>query len=246
MAWYAYCISEQQAFPFGARARRPYPIDGLKGIGGAQVMVYPSGEFAIIVSEYVRSGDLNQEAIRHHAQVITECFRHGTVLPFRFGSVFETEDALRRAVRSNRRTFTESVSNLRGKSEMHLKVVVYDGAIPELVAASALPPTVGSEYLSQLRQRAARQRERQTKARALSVQVHKLFNPLQEDVSCKKVESGALLLEVAHLIDSRSVDKYQNRFTNATKQLKNCEMVISGPWPPFHFMPDKLRMVSQN
>jgi len=40
-----------------------------------------------------------------------------------------------------------------------------------------LPATVGSEYLSKLREKAVRQRERQTKARALSVQVHKIFRP---------------------------------------------------------------------
>ena len=42
---------------------------------------------------------------------------------------------------------------------------------------------VGGEYLRKLRDQASRERERQTKARALSMQVHKLFCPLEEDVS---------------------------------------------------------------
>lgn len=62
MAWYAYCITEQKAFNGTVRARRPFPIDGLYGIGGAQVLGYPSGDFAVIVSEYVRTGDLYQRA----------------------------------------------------------------------------------------------------------------------------------------------------------------------------------------
>jgi hypothetical protein len=28
--------------------------------------------------------------------------------------------------------------------------------------------------------------------------------------------------------------------------LKNCELAISGPWPPYHFLPGKLRMVAGN
>ena len=58
MAWYAYCITEQQAFQGGTRARRPFPMENLKGIGDAQTFGYPSGEFAVIVSEYVPVDDL--------------------------------------------------------------------------------------------------------------------------------------------------------------------------------------------
>ena len=34
MAWYAYCITEQQAFQGNSRARRPFTIPSLTGIGG--------------------------------------------------------------------------------------------------------------------------------------------------------------------------------------------------------------------
>lgn len=241
MAWYAYCITEQQAFQGDSRARRPFIIENLKGINGAQVLGYPSGEFAVIVSEYERSGTLDQRAILDHARVVSECFRNTTVLPFRFGTVFENDEALRRSVRSNRKAFMASVSRLRGKAEMHLKLLVKDGSLREAMTDVELPTTAGGEYLRKLREKAVRQRERQTKARALSVQVHKLFNPLEEDVCCKKVDSGGMLIDIAHLIDGNSVEKYQNRYNTAARQLKDCELVISGPWPPYHFMPSKLR-----
>lgn len=241
MAWYAYCITEQQAFQGDTRARRPFIIENLKGVNGAQVLGHPSGEFAVIVSEYERSGTLDQRAILDHARVVSECFRNTTVLPFRFGTVFENDEALRRSVRSNRKAFMASVSRLRGKAEMHLKLLVKDGSLREAMADVELPTTAGGEYLRKLREKAVRQRQRQTKARALSVQVHKLFNPLEEDVCCKKVDSGGMLLDIAHLIDGNSVEKYQNRYNTAARQLKDCELVISGPWPPYHFMPSKLR-----
>lgn len=240
MAWYAYCITEQQAFHGTTRARRPFPIEGLKGIGGAQVFGYPSGEFAVIVSAYVRTGELDQRAVLDHARVVSNCFRNTTVLPFRFGTVFETDEALRRAVRMNRKAFTETVVRLRGKAEMHLKLVIKDG-LREAMTDIVLPATAGGEYLTKLREQASRVRERQTKARAISVQVHKLFNPLEQDVSCKKVDSGGMLIDIAHLIDHKSVPKYQNRYNAATRQLKDCQIVISGPWPPYHFMPTKLK-----
>jgi len=241
MAWYAYCITEQQAFHGSVRARRPFPIEGLHGVGGAQVLGYPSGDFAVIVSEYLKEGNLDQRSMVEHACVVGECFRSTTVLPFRFGTIFETDEALRRAVRGNRRAFTESVAHLRGKSEMHLKLILRElsPAVLETVAAK-----LGNEYLTQLRQKATREREAQTKARALNVQVQRLCNPLQAEVSCKKVDSGDLLLDIAHLIDSKTIPKYQNRVAQAIRQLKGCEVVMSGPWPPYHFMPEKLRTVN--
>jgi hypothetical protein len=247
MAWYAYCITEQHAFQTnGTRARRPFTIAAMRGIADSAVLAYPSGDFLVIVSEYQRTGDLDQKAVLSHARVISECFRNTTVLPFKFGTIFDTDDALRRAVRANRKAFTESVARLKGKAEMHVKVVVHDQSLRGVLPDAALPLAAGSEYLCRLREIASRDRERQSKARAVSVQVHKLFSPLDEEISCKKVDSGGLLIDIAHLIDSRTVEKYQNRYIAAARQLKDCQVAISGPWPPYHFTPGKLRTVGPN
>jgi Gas vesicle synthesis protein GvpL/GvpF len=247
MAWYAYCLTELQTLSNGSRSRRPFLLQQLQGVNNAPVFGYPSGDFAVIVSEYERTtAQLDEKSVLEHARVVSMCFRQGTVLPFRFGTVFDTDDALRQAVRANRKAFETSVQRLRGKAEMHLKLVVRDGSLRDAMTDTLLPDTVGREYLAQLRVKASRDRERQTKARALSVQVHKLFNPLEEEISCKKVDAEGMLIDIAHLIDSKSVEKYQNRYSTAAKQLKNCELAISGPWPPYHFLPGKLRTVTGN
>jgi len=242
MAWYAYCITEQQGLQGTTRARRPFAIENLRGVNGASVFACPSGEFAVIVSDYSAGQTLTQQSIVDHARVVSECFRTLTVLPFRFGTIFDSDDALRRAVRNNRKTFLETVDRLRGKAEMHFKLLVKDGTLQEAVAE--LPAGVGGEYLRKLREQATRVRERQTKARALSMQVHKLFSPLEEDVICKRTDSGGMLIDFAHLIDSSSIAKYQNRYGTATRHFKDCHVTITGPWPPYHFMPGKLRTVS--
>jgi len=241
MAWYAYCITEQQGLQTSTRSRRPFAIENLRGVNGAPVLAYPSGEFAVVVSEH-SAQPLTQQAIVDHARVVSECFRTLTVLPFRFGTIFDSDEALRRAVRANRKTFLETVDRLRGKAEMHFKLVVKDGTLEEAILE--LPNGVGGEYLRKLREQASRDRERQTKARALSMQVHKLFSPLEEDVICKRTDSGGMHIDFAHLIESHSVAKYQNRYDAATRHFKDCHVTITGPWPPYHFMPGKLRTVS--
>lgn len=198
MAWYAYCITEQEAWTGTSRARRPFPLEDTKGIHQFQVFAYPSGEFCVIVSEH-SPGDLTQTSMREHAHVISECFRRTTVLPFRFGTVFSDDEQLRRSVRTNRKQFTETVERLRGKAEMHIRLTIRDLSLRQAMTDIELPDVVGDEYLKQLREKASRQRERQSKARALSMQVHKLMNPLAEEVMCRRGESGGMELDITHL-----------------------------------------------
>ena len=234
MAWYAYCIAERQSFPELARHRRPMPLTGVTGLFGNQTFLFPAGDLAVIVSEHQQDDQVrfDQQANKDHARVISDCFKLSTVLPFRFATTFADDDGLRRSVRSNQKHFLANVERLRGKAEMHLKVLV-DDTCP---GNSARDMTVGQQYLTSLRESASRQRERQSKARALSVQMHRLFLPLAEEITCKRMESGKMLLDIAHLIDNRCVERYQNKYSSATHELKDCRMQLSGPWPPYHFV----------
>jgi len=241
MAWYAYCITERNAFPEISRHRRPMPLNGVSGLFGNQTFFFPAADLAVIVSEHLPedaarlAGPEGQAAAREHARVISGCFDKSTVLPFRFGTTFEDDDALRRSVRSNQRHFMANVERLRGKAEMHLKVLV-DDICPETKGVMRSAQAAGQEYLSHLRETASRQRERQSRARALSLQMHRMFLPLAEEITCKRMDSGKMLLDIAHLVDKKTVERYQNKYSSATQQMKDCAMQLSGPWPPYHFV----------
>lgn len=236
MAWYAYCISERQSFPELLRHRKPIPFEAVSGIQENQVFLYPASDLAVIVSEYSPLDPLNQKAAMDHARVIAECFKSSTVLPFRFGTVFADDEALRRSIRSNQRQFLANIDRLRGKAEMHLKVMLDDCCPDQVRRAIPDAGTVGRQYLSNLRESASLQRERQTKARAVSVQMHRMFSPLAEEVSCKRTDAGKMLLDIAHLIENKCVERYQNKYSSASVALKDCQMQLSGPWPPYHFV----------
>ncbi len=235
MAWYAYCIGEKQAFPELARHRKPVPLESVHGVSGNQVFLYPASDLAIIVSEHNPSEALSQKAGVDHARVIADCFQHSTVLPFRFGTVFSDDESLRRSIRSNQRQFVSNIDKLRGKAEMHLKIFVDDCCTKEIGRVLSTD-TVGRGYLSNLRETASRQRERQTRARAVSFQMHRLFLPLDEEVSCRLTENGKMVLDIAHLIERKFIERYQNKFATTSALLRDCHMQLSGPWPPYHFV----------
>jgi hypothetical protein len=235
MAWYAYCIGEKIAFPEIARHRKPVPMESVLGVSGNQVFLYPASDLAIVVSEHNPQETLNQKSGVDHARVIADCFQHSTVLPFRFGTVFNDDECLRKSIRSNQRQFQDNIDKLRGKTEMHLKIFVDDCCTRDI--ERRLPAEgVGREYLTNLRETASRTRERQTRARAVSFQMHRLFQPLDEEVSCRLTESGKMVLDISHLIDRKFVERYQNKFASTSAIMRECQMQISGPWPPYHFV----------
>ncbi len=241
MAWYAYCIGEKQAFPELSHHRKPIPMESLHGVSGNQVFVYPASDLAIIVSEHNPAEVLSQKSGVDHARVIADCFKQSTVLPFRFGTIFNDDESLRKSIRSNQRQFASNIDKLRGKTEMHLKILV-DDCCGHAVEKSLAADSGGRAYLTELRATASRQRERQTRARAVSFHMHRLFLPLNEEISCRLTESGKMMLDIAHLIDRKFVDRYLSKFATTSAAMRECQMQLSGPWPPYHFVQQLTRV----
>ena len=107
-------------------------MESVLGVSGNQVFLYPASELAVIVSEHNPAETFNQKAGVDHARVIADCFQQSTVLPFRFGTVFNDDESLRKSIRSNQRQFLGNIDKLRGKTEMHLKIVVDDCCAREI------------------------------------------------------------------------------------------------------------------
>ena len=210
-------------------------MESVLGVSGNQVFLYPASDLAVIVSEHNPQETFNHRSGVDHARVIADCFQHSTVLPFRFGTIFHDDETLRKSIRSNQRQFLGNIDKLRGKTEMHLKIFVDDCCGRE-IEKSLSADIVGREYLSNLRVNASRARERQTRARAVSFQMHRLFQPLDEEVSCRLMDNGKMMLDIAHLIDRKCVERYQNKFSSTSAIMRECQMQLSGPWPPYHFV----------
>ncbi len=239
MAWYAYCVTEKQAFPELLRHRKPVALPHMTGIEGSQVFLYPASDLAVVVSEHIPSENSSSRHAKDHARVIAACFESASVLPFRFGTVFANDELLRRAVRANQRQFAANLSLLAGKSEMHIKLTLDDCGREQTKDVFG-----GRTHLSDLRESSARQRERQTRARSLAVQINRMFAPLAEEISCRCLESGRMQLDISHLISARLVERYANKFALVREQMRDWEMQLSGPWPPYHFVQNLQRQAS--
>jgi hypothetical protein len=45
-----------------------------------------------------------------------------------------------------------------------------------------------------------------------------------------------MVLDIAHLIERKCAERYHNKFASTVLMMRECQMQLSGPWPPYHFV----------
>ncbi len=215
--YYAYCIfrldpdQEWKVFP---------------GIGERAVFPVREGRLAMLVSRLDGNFTTDAHSIIQHGRVVHRVFERCTVLPFRFGTTFATEQQIRHVLLANRTEFLEAMNRLRGKAEMHVKLL-FTASAPEgeLVGEQPQGQDSGAEFVRRAAERVAG-----------------LFRPLDEQVSVRPLQSGDWLVDFAHLIEDSRVAAYQRIGSSAAERMNDCQLLVSGPWPPYHFLPSAIRI----
>ncbi len=217
MSYYAYCI---------LRLEPDQGWEVIPGVGERSVFAVREGRLIMLVSRLERGFRADAHSIVQHGRVVHRVFEQHTVLPFRFGTTFKSEQQARQVLLANRAEFTDAINRLRGKAEMHVKLLftgggdgrARDGHSPESQKA-------GEAFVRQASERVAG-----------------LYRPLAEQVSVRPLQNGDWLVDFAHLIEGSQVSAYQRVYSGAAERSADCQLLVSGPWPPYHFLPSAIRI----
>ena len=196
----------------------------------------------MLVSRLERDFAFTARSIVEHGQVIARVFENRTVLPMRFGTFFRSEKQVLDLVRENRQSLLEAFCRLRGKAEMRLKLLLgFD-----LPSATGLrkPPrrALGSEEFDMGSDGEPLDPQCRELADQLAGRLREMFRPLDQQVTCRRLETSQLLVDCAHLIETEQVESYQKLCGQATTEVKDCALRVTGPWPPYHFLPTSVRL----
>jgi len=232
MAIYAYCLVR-------LTPNESWPI--LEGIGGRPVFPYRCGKYAMLLSRFRRNFSFTPRSIVEHGQVIARVFETHTVLPMRFGTFFQSERQVEQMIRENQSGLLETFCRLRGKAEMRFKLsfLSTDGDIsrpkkrPQKTRSTR---GVGSSSAESADPRT------QEMAEQLAAKLREMFRPLDDQVTCRQLQSREVVVDCAHLIESENVESYKEICDVASEQVKDCAIRMSGPWPPYHFLPASVRI----
>jgi len=235
MAFYAYCLLR-------LNSDEPWPV--IQGIDNHPVFPLRCGKYTMLLSRLERTFPFTPRSLVEHGQVITRVFESHTVLPMRFATFFQSEKQITDLIQENQKELLEAFCHLRGKAEMRLKFFFQmETQQLETDRHERKPPqrTLGmGDFDSNNAGDPVDSKNRELQQ--LAVRVCGMFRPLEQQMFCRLVHRQELLVDCAHLIESCRVETYQKLYSLASEQVKNCDFRISGPWPPYHFLPSSVRL----
>ena len=220
------------------------PVDGVEsspvralGHAGLTALVSPIGKT-----------ELRAVDVRAHWRVLEHAFEHGTVLPVRFGTILESEEAVRsRLLEPNEDRLTELLQAMDGLIQLNVK-----GCYDE---DSLLRQIVREEpALARLRERAAR-------SGAVAEQLA-LGQRVEQAIAQQRARDGAAVrrtleglaaaardeqvrhpdaFNIAFLVARENTDTFSEHVSNVRQELGDrIEIRYVGPVPPFSFAETEL------
>lgn len=177
-----------------------------------------------------------------HEEVVEELMRDSTVLPARFGTCFGTESGLRATLYQREPELARGLDRVRGAVELGVRALwQWDWNGEDPTAPLSEPPDPGRTYM--LRRLAAERhrRERKTAAEQLTADLHASFASIARDQVCRTLETPGLLLSGAYLVRDGDVEAFRRRAEEVADSAPQVKVLCTGPWPPYHFVPDVCR-----
>jgi Gas vesicle synthesis protein GvpL/GvpF len=159
--------------------------------------------------------ELTPEVLWRHEEVIEALMKERDLLPVRFGTLIEDEDAAARALDERRDELTASLARVRGAVELAVR------AHPNRPADDVPVGETGAEYM---------------RAKARRVEAARLLHePLGLLARESVVQPGPELLRAAYLVDRDAVDDFVALVGHLQHAHPELDVLCTGPWPPYSF-----------
>jgi len=141
-------MSNTRRYVYGVIEAEPLELE-VEGVEGAdRVTTVQYRDHAAVVSDAEsRDPERTDENVQAHNEVLRTVMDHGdgrTVVPMRFGMVFENDRALKNVLRNGRRAFERALREAEGTIELGVKVIApADGGIDRSELTDAVEETLG-------------------------------------------------------------------------------------------------------
>jgi hypothetical protein len=235
---------------------------GRRGVNGSLTYGVAEGDVSAVVSAVCGASstwgfgsdgdpDLDGLAIRahEHERVLEAILACGPVLPMRFGTLYPSEDAVRRVLQAHQSSIRAAIVELEGKVELGL-TVTWDRGHGEKAPGremAVLQPSggagraylnrreaekVASERLATDRRDIATGLHRAIQAEAFASVVHPTRHPSQSDERERDV-----VLRASYLVEKANRDRFEEVIVEALDAGTACGLRgdLTGPWPPYNF-----------
>jgi hypothetical protein len=204
------------------------------GLQGAPLRAIANGPLEAIYSEHAIAPEPDEKLLWAHEQVVEDLMESSNILPMRFGSTVESQEALASLLNERREEFTASLERVRGAVELSVRAQLPVAADPDKRASPAWRSQPGTAYLLE---RARRQRRSEDAAG----RIHRPLAALARTSAPKAGVGGRGAFKAAYLVDAESVEAFGERVGELNSTLADTRVSCTGPWPPYSFVSEAPR-----
>ena len=208
----------------------------VRGIGEQRLHVHASHRIGAVYSE-TSEGALRPTAenVWRHERVIESFMEDRTVLPARFGTVVSDLPALDELVYSNRDRLIVGLDRVRECVELGLRVLAQPaGQAPN-------PPTheaTGRSYLLARMEHERARRRTEAEAGELAARLHERLTAAADAATLRVLPTPQFLMTAAYLVRREAIEAFRRQVVDAGAERPSLRLLCTGPWPPYHFVPE--------
>jgi hypothetical protein len=220
-----------------------------RGVGGAPVRLIRAGELAALSSKLQDTApELGRDELLVHAGVLEAALAKGTVLPMRFGTVIEDEEAVKaRLLEPHIDELRETLERLNGKIELRIRAVYEQDSLmrevilgnPEIARRrrALAGRSADATYYDQIElgelvaQEIERKRERDAQ------ELLAVLSPVADAVDVTEAPHERVALSASFLVERKRVPEFDEVLERlAEAEAKRLRIKYTGPLPPHSFV----------
>jgi hypothetical protein len=225
-------------------------------------------DFWVIV-KYVSEGDFSEENfkknisdipwldanVREHIRVINAIMENNTVIPFKFGTIFQAEESLKKFVSDYSGSLTGNFQYIEGKEEWAVKIYCDRRALSERIdelseEANQLEKQImasspGKAFLLKRKKTDLIDNEMDRLCKVYGQEFFNQLESLSESTSFNNLlpkdftgREDTMILNAVFLIRKNKVGDFKIAIEKLRKEdRRSCFFIeATGPWPPFSFI----------
>lgn len=253
-ATYLYCLMRTAA--------HPSLTDAPPGVPGAgPLRPLPVGDGLWLIASDVPLPDYGSEEIRRrlqdlswvsgralaHEAVVEHFARAGAIIPMKLFTLFTSDERAVAHVQEGRERLDRALDRTAGRAEWGVRIRFDESRAKEVAAAEAKAAGgdgkgTGTNFL--LRKKVEQEASRTLLTR-LRAEADEAFAALSAEAAealrreAPTPEAGArMLLDAAFLVPEDRAAAFEGAVARCSERLaaRACEVTLTGPWPPYHFI----------
>ncbi|MBI2879255.1 MAG: GvpL/GvpF family gas vesicle protein [Candidatus Rokubacteria bacterium] len=209
----------------------------IRGLGGDSVSLVPHAGLAAVVSRSgLSSWPLDAEHLTRHEAVVEEVMACRPVLPVRFNSLLRDEGTVRMLLGERAPAFRSALERVSGRVEMGLRVLWQPPEDAEAAGEEEIGGGPGTGYLYRRLGEERRQVRLRRAGERLIQALQAPFRSLAVESRLRRFMTERLLLSGAYLVERERVDAFREGVARARAGFPGLSFLLTGPWPPYHFV----------